>query len=89
MKEPENATDETSNIVVATRIREALGYVLDFSFFHNMKAERRGYDTPSVVRRIRIADGQNLEDFATPYEGIDYRVEVVIVEQASLNANYR
>lgn len=89
LREPENATQETSNVIIASRIREGLGYVLDQHWFFNMKAERRGYDQDSVVYTASIAEGQNLEDIATPWEAIDYRFEVVFVEQKSLGSNQR
>ena len=83
LKEEMNATKDNANIIVATRIREALGYLLDYSNFNGMHADRRGYVYPSIVQNIMIADVQNLEEEASPYEAIDYRIEVTFTEQKS------
>ena len=48
---------------------------------------RHGYDLPSTVWDAVIRAGQNLEEFANPFEVVDYRFETIFVEQKSLNAN--
>ena len=68
-----------SNPIRNSRFRAALDYVLDPYFFLDLKEyknTRKGYRTPSVVLDSIITATQNLEGQISPYEVVDYRLEV-------------
>ena len=76
-------TYEKSNPVIIARIQEQLNYFLDESNFRGQRADRVGYEFPSVVLRAGITASYSLEAIASPWEVKDFRLEVVFKRQKS------
>ena len=70
----------TSNPVLVAKMRGALDYILDPSEFKGLSEKgkkRRGYRTPSQVFSADIVAAENFEGQISPFEVVDYRLEVV------------
>lgn len=80
-KQPEIYTLEKTNIIVIDRVVEGLKYVLNPDDYQNLSFQRRGYDQPTVIRKIEFAEALNLEDFLTPYEVCDILFRITVREQ--------
>lgn len=82
-KEPNlgDLTKQKRNIIVVDKVLEGLKYVLDPNDYINLSFPRRGYDQPTVIRNIQFVQGLNLEEFADPYEVMDYLFHITVREQ--------
>ena len=68
-----------SNPIRNARFRAALDYLLDpfwFRGLHEYKGVRKGYRNPSHVMDSVITATENLEGEISPFEVVDYRLEV-------------
>ena len=68
-----------SNPIRNARFRAALDYLLDpfwFRGLHEYKGTRKGYRNPSHVMDAVITATENLEGQISPFEVVDYRLEV-------------
>ena len=79
-----------SNPVTIARMRAALDYVLDPFWFKGLsetRKTRRGYTTPSQVFSADIVEAQNLEGQISPFEVVDYRLEVTFSRDRQLSGD--
>ena len=76
---------DKSNPVIIARIREQLDYFLDATYFRGLRADRIGYQFPSVVITAGITASYNLEAIATPWEVYDFRLEVIFKRQKEMS----
>ena len=77
--------------MIEANMRTALDYLLDPFWFRGLSErgrKKRGYTNPSSVFDATIVSAQNLEGQISPFEVIDYRLEVTIVRQKQLDGNY-
>lgn len=82
-KQPALHTLGETNIVVVDKVLSGLKYVLDPRTFTNLRFERRGYKSDTVIRDIEFVQSLNLEEFLTPYEVTDYLFSLSVREQRS------
>ena len=80
-KQPENYVLDQTNIVVVDKVLEGLKYVLNPKDYINLSFPRRGYDQPTVIRKIEFNQALNLEEFFSPYEVVDYLFRITVREQ--------
>ena len=83
LKQPEQYKIDDTNIVVVDKVLEGLKYVLNPDDYINLTFERRGYDIPTVIRKIEFVQALNLEEFLSPYEVVDYLFQITLREQRS------
>lgn len=86
IKQPDDYVLEETNIIVVDKVLEGLKYVLDSNDYTNLTFPRRGYDTPTTIRRIEFVEAMNLEDFLTPYEVAEYLFRITVIEQYERNS---
>ena len=81
--QPKEYKIEDANIIIVDKVLEGLKYVLNPDDYINLSFLRRGYDQPTVVRKIEFVRTLNLEEFMDPYEVQDYLFRITVREQRS------